>query len=245
MDADVSFDRESKQKIELVHRINDFEKLVTEKKDFLILHEDALKNANCEPLRIIRQSESLERAFYNLEIERNAVTGKLSNVQKELEMHKVGFSEAEKLRKILFEKLDINRKTLQNREQEVSAVNNSLTSTKSKVHDLITRKVELNVHRKESEIELRKAIDHFNFSKKDYELLKKQLKKKRILVDSINEVIPKLQDQHIDYNQIVESLKEESRRKCQMIATLKTGVEDALAVLLSIESNEFEKKEVN
>lgn len=240
--TDDALTKESKRKDELSNKINELEKIHADKAEVLASKEESLKSADSEPQRISRQVESIEKAIQSLSMEYSLLLRKKESLEKELSNQKHNFTEAEKLRKTLNEKLDVNRKTLQSREQDVLSVSNNLDVSRSKVHDFLLKKVELNGARKELETDLRRKIDQFNFAKKEYENMKRQLKKKRMIVDSIKELIPKLEDQKKDIFIDIQLQKHESEKLCKISAKLKQETDACLAHLLHKETLSIEKK---
>lgn len=82
-------------------------------------------------------------------------------------------------------------------------------------------------------------------SKKDYDSLKRQLKKKRIIVDGVKQVIPMLEEQLRDKQLLLRTLQDERENKSKEIQKLKEDIDAHIAHFLQLEEVEADKKQVN
>jgi DNA repair exonuclease SbcCD ATPase subunit len=148
-----------------------------------------------------------------------------------------------KLKTNILEKLELNRQTLEERERDIQAVSMNLEKSKATSHDLITRKIELNIRKKDLENQLRHANDQLMLMTKDYEGLARQLKKKTIVLDLVKQNIPGLESQLKDEEMLVKNSLDDKVNKKKELNKLKEENDYHIARLLSQEDIEKDKKE--
>jgi hypothetical protein len=148
-----------------------------------------------------------------------------------------------KLKTNILEKLELNRQTLEERERDIQAVSMNLEKSKATSHDLITRKIELNIRKKDLENQLRHANDQLMLMTKDYEGLARQLKKKTIVLDLVKQNIPGLESQLKDEEMLVKNSLDDKINKKKELNKLKEENDYHIARLLTQEDIEKEKKD--
>jgi DNA-binding CsgD family transcriptional regulator len=134
------------------------------------------------------------------------------------------------------------RLTISQREQDVAVVRANLDALKARCHDLVTSKVDKNVKNKESDSDLRHRIDQMSLTKKEYDIHRRQLKKKLGILDSVKQMIPILDLQLLDQELLLKTCLEERDEKQHTIARMKEEIEVHLAHFLQNEAIENEKK---
>ena len=206
---------------------------------------ESLSVAETEPNRIGRQAEAIDKAIETMDADHKALLRKIKYFDVELEKQAKRKTEAEKLRKNLLEKLELNRQTISQREQDVAVVRANLDSLKARCHDLVTTKVELNVRKKESDSDLRHKIDLMTLTKKEYNVYRRQLKKKMGILDSVKQVIPILEVQLMDQQLMLKTCLDEKDEKLKIIQNMKDEIDVHLAHFLTQESLEADKKRVS
>ena len=154
---------------------------------------------------IHRQIEAIDKAIASMTSDLKAVQRKIKNFDLDLEKQAKRKVEAEKLKRNLMDKLELNRQTIEQREQDVAIVRTSLDTLKAHYHDLATTKVDVSARKKEVDCELRHRIDQMNFTKKEYDMFRRQLKKKRGILDSVKQVIPVLEGNQQDQELILKT----------------------------------------
>lgn len=188
--------------------------------------------------------EAITRAHSGMEAELRSLNRKLKGFEADIDIQTKRKLEVEKLRKSLLEKMEVNRQTMEAREQDVAAVRKNLDLAKARNHELVIRKMELNLQKKEMENDVRHKNDLHNVAKKDYDNLKRQLKKKRSILDSIKQVLPQLEEQVVDQELSLRSLREDSDRKGKAITGLKNELDMHVAIFLQQEGIEQSKRKV-
>jgi len=138
--TDEAYDREVIEKQGLEIRLKELEALNSERQGYLDAKSSALENAELEPGRLDRQILSMEHAAENMEQDYRVLQRKIKTYEAEVEAQARRRQEAEKLRKTILEKLELNRQTLEEREHDVAVVRANLDKSKAHHHDLVTRK---------------------------------------------------------------------------------------------------------
>jgi chromosome segregation ATPase len=235
---------ENDRKQKLIGSIDDLEKHLSEKSDVLTSKVEALNLADTEPNRVSRQIDSMNKALNSLVMEQNIMHRKKDSLEKEILHQKSLQIETEKLKKTLSEKLDVNRKTLQTREHDIATIEASLGTTKLAVHELALQKVELNSQRKAVDNDIRHQMDNYSCAKMEYENLKRFLKKKRIILNSAREVLPKLQEQNVQALSNMNMMKTDLGNTRQILRNLKLEIDQGLVKLLAEETLNTDKKTI-
>ena len=216
-------------------------------KTVVLKHEIANQflKSQVEPERIARQAESIEKAVVSMSSELKSLQKRMAGIDKVVDQQKERLAEAEKLRVTLDEQLELRRETIEQREQDISSIRLSFENEKAKSHDLLTRKVELNVKKKEVESKMRHNLDQLNTSKKEYDQLKRQYKKKRGIVDTAKAVLPTLANQLRDEELSYVTLCEEKTGHEKLLKVLKDDRETKYLQLMQQEGIEQTTKSVS
>lgn len=217
------------------------ESLTKEREELLV----QLEKARAEPDRLTRQAESIEKAANGFENELKVILRKIKFNDNELEKQTRKIKESEKLRENLIEKLEYHKQTLLQRENDCSIIRKQLEAEKLANHELLTQKVEFNLKVKEIDSDIRHKNDEINMVKKEYELLKRQYKKKRGIVDQTKAIIPQLEEQTLTQEHVMRSYREECESIKKKISAQQDEVELGIGQLLQQENAEKQHNEVN
>ena len=240
--SDESYDREMAKKQMLVKRLEDLESIKDGKDTDIGSKSITMQSASNEPHRLSRQVESIEKAATAMENENKALLRKIQNFEKDMELQAKKRTETELLKKSLLEKLELNRQTIEKREQDVSILRSNLDVVKAKHHDLITTKVELNVVKRDTESKARHKADQLSIANKEYDNLKRQLKKKQIIANAVRQVLPTLAEQLRDQESMLSTLQTEKDVKQKEVQKMKNEVDTLIANFLQQEGVEQERK---
>lgn len=212
-------------------------------KDISLKHKlDNMHFIESEPGRLERQTSSIEEAKAEMENEHRALQRKMKAYEADQELQAKKRSEAEKLRTSILQKLELNRQTLEERELDLAAINASLEKAKAIGHDLVTRKVELNIRKREIDNNTRHLNDQLMLSSKEFDLLKRQLKKKRMNSDSSRQSIPTMEENVSEQEAMLRNLIDKRNIRAKDILKQKDEVDTHVARLLQQEGIESEKK---
>ncbi len=114
-----TLEKETAQKASLLTTLSELEAMKVEKDASIKSKQESLSVAETEPNRIGRQTEAIDKAVGGMETDLKAIVRKIKNFDAELEKQAKRKVEAEKLRKNILEKLELNRQTIEQREQDV------------------------------------------------------------------------------------------------------------------------------
>eukprot|EP01038_Epipyxis_sp_PR26KG_P007169 gene7169-9772_t len=238
-----NYEKEITQKNILKAQVADLETMEVEKQGIIKAKNDSLRSAEMEPGRLERQIASMENAASTMENEKRGLARKLKNYEHENESQAKRRGEAEKLRKSIQETLELKRQTLEEREQDVGIVRSNLDKAKSKCHELETTKLEIMVNKKELDSKFRHVSDLQAIANKEYEVLKRQLKKKRVVADSVRHLLPEVEGNLKDQEAVLKNNVDEKHRKAKDIQRLKDEVDEYMSKFLQQEGIESDKKQ--
>jgi hypothetical protein len=115
-----AYERENIQKGILLIRMDELEKINEDKQTVLKAKQESLKTADMEPGRLKRQITSIGSAEAGMQGDLAKIERAGRNFEAEQDLQRRKRSEAEKLKKTILEKLELNRQTLEEREQDVA-----------------------------------------------------------------------------------------------------------------------------
>lgn len=238
------YEKESAEKEKLLIVSNDLKVVQTEKLEILQSRTERLNVAQHEPGRILRQTSAIENAVNIMANDLILVNKKISSKKEAIEAQAKRRFDAEVLKKSLQEKIELNRQTIEQREKDVGLVRLNLETCKLKNQDLVTRKVELNSSKKEGESAVRHRIEQLGNAKKEYDVLKRLLKRKRSIAKSVKEVIPIFQVQLQEQELSLELFYTDRDRKTKESSKCKDEVDTLIAGFLNQEGIEQDKKKI-
>lgn len=241
--ADDALQKDTEQKELLLAKVEDLESKYAEKNAMLQQKLEQLTFLEGEPGRMKKQLETMGRALDGMNNELKGSNKRLKSIEEDIATQQSRLKNIDQIKKSLLTKIDMNRHTIDQRSAEVSIVKLNYESAKSHNHDLITQRVEYNLSKKDAEQNLRHKMDQYNFAKKDYDNMKRQLKKNRTLLDLVKEVLPTLEDQVKDQDMLLLSYKSERDRDLKAMEALKQEVDMNLAQFLQQEGIEKSKKD--
>lgn len=149
-------------------------------------------------------------------------------------------AEAEEVKKNLVHKLELHRETIDSRQVDLNNIKRSLEAEQDKNHQLITKKMEIDLTKRQADEELRHSIDALSTSKKEYDMLKRKLRGKRGMADAAREVLPGLEQTLLDEEHVLKAATEDCRKNAKEILELKAEVDVYIAKYLKQEGVEKE-----
>lgn len=198
-----------------------------------------------EPSRLAKWAESIEKAALSIDGDLSKLSVKVKACDCDIGREGERRMEAEKLRIGLLEKLDLNRHTIEKREVDVAVVQKNLENAKSQHHDLITSKVEINLQMHEYESSQRYHSDQLTLVRKDYDLLKRQLKKKIVITNGVKQLLGPLASQLLDQEISFKSYQSDLEDKKNAIVVIKGEVSFNMVQFLQEDDIEKEKRIVS
>lgn len=237
-----AFERESVQKKAVHGKLADAQATQAERAMELKQKQDALHIAEAEPGRLRRTISSIESAHAGMEKDLGSLAKRIEHLDHDNSDQAKKKAEAERIRTSVLEKLELNRQTLEERERDVSSVQGKLDKAKAVAHDLVTRKVEISIKKRDAESHVRHLHDALTLTSKDYETLKRTLKKKRIVLNLVKQNMPGLEGQLKDQELGLKHLQDDVSAKQKELTKLKDEMDYLVARLLSQEGVEESRK---
>lgn len=240
-----AFERESAQKKVVQAKLAELESMKAEKAAEVKLKMDALHNAEAEPGRLRRTIGSIETAHASMEKDYQNLLKRIELLERDGEDQSKRRIEGEKIRTGVLEKLELNRQTLEERERDVNAVQAKLDKAKAAAHDLVTRKLEINIKKRDADSQLRHLNDQLTITNKEYDTLKRTLKKKRIVLNLVLQNLPGLEGQLRDQELALKHIQDDISSKQKELQKYKDEMDYHVARLLQQEGVEAERKKVS
>jgi len=242
--TDAIYEKEESEKNHTLQRLHETEELLKKRKEDVNVLFEEVKRTEIQPIRLTKQTDAISRAVTNLEGDLNTLKLAIEKRNNDIEKKKRRKEEAGKFKLHLEEQLELHQQTLEKRELELAVVRKKLDHEKSISHDLVTRKVELNIKKRECESSLRFRSDQKSFAEKEYEGMKRMIKKKISYNDSTKLVIPEMELQLLDLETTLQSYRRENEEMRKKSAEYSEEVEVHMGRLLRQEGVEKGKVEV-
>lgn len=202
-----------------------------------------LSKAQIEPERVKKQSESVQKAVNNLNAEIDKYRAKIAEADDKLAAQEAKRTEAMEVKTALVRKLELHESTIENRQMDVEALQRNLDSEKAVEHELATTRVELELERKGAEERLRHELESLSMMRKELDQLRRRLRKKQMMADSVKEVIPTLEAQLVDAEHSLRIFQEENRKSEASIEEAKQDVDVHIARFMKQEDLEKSKRD--
>uniref|UniRef100_A0A7S1U464 Cilia- and flagella-associated protein 58 central coiled coil domain-containing protein n=1 Tax=Phaeomonas parva TaxID=124430 RepID=A0A7S1U464_9STRA len=237
-----AYDADMRQKEQLVEMHDRLEASVEEStRDVKDLHAQAQKAA-MEPKRIHKQAETVAKAVESLDGELRRIQERSQACEDEIQRQNTKRSESEEVRENLQRKLALHRDTIEHRQQEVDALDAALDAERARQHELNTLRVDTELRARTAEENNRHENDKLNIAKKELELARRKLRKKRAIADSVREVLPQLEATVKENEQMLRSYKDENTALRKEQEETKAEVDILIARFLQQESIEQNKR---
>ena len=236
------YESEKKRREEITAHINE-----VRNQQISLEEEKATKSAKLaklqhDPERIRKQAAVVTKAVKNLDTELERLGNKLTRYKAELVAQAAKRKEVDDVGKDLGRKLDLHRKTIEQREREVDRIRKTLEYERQQHKQLLEKKVELELALKGESESLRHTMDELTRSNKEFDQLKRTIKKKQGIVDSSLALQPGLESQKSDVEAELSTYKAESIVLKKQLKNLKQEVDVYIANFLTQEVIEKEKK---
>eukprot|EP01041_Mallomonas_annulata_P000089 gene89-117_t len=231
--ADLMYQKEEQDKKDVLRRMSELEEHLAAKKVEFETIMAAVEVTKLQPQRLTRKSEAISKAATHLEEELLRIHGRTRRHENELTKQVKRRDDAEKLKIHLEEQLEMHNQTLETRENDLAILKKKVEVEQASHHDLVTKKVALNIRKREVEGVLRFRDDQLNFLQREYEGSKRLYKKKVGIVDATKALLPELELQLVDADLALQNFKKESEAKKARCADLKDVMESDMARFLS------------
>ncbi|OQR92276.1 MBO2, coiled coil flagellar protein [Thraustotheca clavata] len=194
-----------------------------------------------DPERISKQADVVAKAVENLENEIKRINERLDIVNTQLEDLENKRKEAEDIQKELNHKLDVHRDTIDQRQRDVDHVNLLLNEEKQTHIVRLGEKARLELELRNADLNVRRESDRQGWLTKEFDRLKKLLKKKTMLYDSAKSLLPNMQVQVSDAQHQVRAVQAENKKMATEQVDLKQDVDVLIARLFKLDTIEKTK----
>ncbi|KDO30765.1 hypothetical protein SPRG_04666 [Saprolegnia parasitica CBS 223.65] len=151
-----------------------------------------------DPERIAKQADVVAKAVENLEHEIKRLQDRLVIVNAQCSAQDEKRKEADDVQKELNHKLDVHRDTIDQRQRDVDHVSLLLTDERQTHATRLGDRARLDLALRSAEMTSRRETDRQSSLVKEFDRLKKTLKKKMVQVDSAKSLLPNLEVQVTD-----------------------------------------------
>lgn len=152
--------------------------------------------------------------------------------------------EGERLKQTLLEKNELHRQTLQQRQQDSALVKMDLDGEKQRAHDYATRNAEISILKKDAENQLSSLNDQQSILMKEYNNVKRVIKKRRTMADETRGALPRLDEILFDEEVSLKAFEQERMDIKNEITALKNEMDERVAEFLQLEGVQQDKKQV-
>ncbi|OQR92543.1 MBO2, coiled coil flagellar protein [Achlya hypogyna] len=194
-----------------------------------------------DPERISKQADVVAKAVENLEHEIKRIHERLQVVNAQAATQDEKRQEADTVQKELNHKLDVHRDTIDQRQRDVDHVSLLLTDERQTHAVRLGEKARLDMDLRSAEQAVRRETDRQGSLTKEFDRLKRQLKKKTLQVDSAKGLLPNLEVQVSDAEHQVRAVQAENRKMAADHTELKQDVDVLIARLFKLDTVEKAK----
>lgn len=202
------------------------------------VEQKQLAQLQSDPERMEKQADVVQKAVTNLEREITKARERIRELDAVTDEQSAKAREAEDVQKELSHKLDVHRDTIEQRQRDVDHVNLHLREEQNTHVLRLSEKMRLEIAAKALDMSYRHENERVQKDQKDYDRLKRELKKKILLHDSNRALLPNLKAQVVDARHQISSLKTENKKQTQMQLEVKQQVDLLIARFLKQEDGE-------
>ena len=166
-----TYEAEKKRRAEISARIDQVKAEQAKLEDEKAEKTATLAKLQNDPERIRKQAAVVEKAVVNLDAELKRLQEKIAQCDVEIGHQNAKRKEVDDVAKDLGRKLELHRKTIEQREKEVDTVRKTLDFEKQQYQQLLERKVELELKEKQAKESLRHSIEATSQAKKEFDNL--------------------------------------------------------------------------
>ncbi|KAG3118844.1 hypothetical protein PI124_g2623 [Phytophthora idaei] len=191
-----------------------------------------------DPDRMQKQADVVARAVASLEKESNKDKARSAELQATVDATAAKVRDADEAHRELSQKLDVHRETIDQRQRDVDHVTLHLREEQNVNVMRLGEKTRLDMRAKALELATRRENERCTKTQKDYDRLKRELKKQILLLDSSKALLPNLRAQVVDVQHQISALRSENKDQAQRQLDVKQQVDLLIARFLKQEDGE-------
>ncbi|KAE9348729.1 hypothetical protein PF008_g7208 [Phytophthora fragariae] len=191
-----------------------------------------------DPDRMQKQADVVARAVAGLERETNKDKTRAVELQSAVESTATKLHDADEVQRELGQKLDVHRETIDQRQRDVDHVTLHLREEQNVNVMRLGEKARLDMRAKALDLAARRENERCGKAQKDYDRLKRELKKQILMLDSNKDLLPNLRAQVVEVQHQVVALRSENKDQAQRQLDVKQQVDLLIARFLKQEDGE-------
>ena len=237
-------ENESELKVQIEKRIRSLTAQISDKKAQIQLKNENIKHLGTDPSRLQQQSDQRHQALLALEQEIKALRKSNDALDQDKAVLATRRLEGDLAYSSSTLKLAALKETISLREHEILNAQASIDEVKSQHHDLLTRKAEVNLLKKDTEYELRHQSSQYHMSRREAEDSERRLKKKTTILNQAHQVVPALEETLRNTKIDLAQREAELQQLVKSVDSLRDDVDVDLIDFLKKEKVEVAKKTV-
>lgn len=155
----------------------------------------ALKKIRLDPERVAKKAQMIEKTQHKIEAENATTQAKVKAVDETLGYHAQKMTQLDEQLEEVSGELDHHREALEEHQNQVEHARQLLEEEQGFYHQLLTEQLALEMKSKQAQRRSREENESLNTLTKEFDRLKRQLKKKQMLVDQEKSLLPNLKAQ--------------------------------------------------
>ncbi|KAF4129429.1 hypothetical protein GN958_ATG21384 [Phytophthora infestans] len=191
-----------------------------------------------DPDRMQKQADVVARAVAALDKESNKDKARAGELQAAADSTAAKLRDADEVHRELAQKLDVHRETIDQRQRDVDHVTLHLREEQNVNVMRLGEKTRLDIRAKALELATRRENERCTKAQKDYDRLKRELKKQILQLDSSKALLPNLRAQVVDVQHQISSLRSENKDQAQRQLDVKQQVDLLIARFLKQEDGD-------
>ncbi|RLN72228.1 hypothetical protein BBJ28_00000547 [Nothophytophthora sp. Chile5] len=200
-----------------------------------------LHQLQSDPERMQKQADVVARAVASLERESSKDRGRGAELLAAVEANAAKLQDADEVQRELAQKLEVHRETIDQRQRDVDHVTLHLREEQNAHVLRLGEKTRLEFRAKALDLAVRRENERFAKDQKDYDRLKRELKKQLLLLDGSKALLPNLRAQVVDVQHQLAALRAENKDQAQRQLDVKQQVDLLIARFLKREDGEKEQ----
>ncbi|KAF4321996.1 hypothetical protein BBO99_00004352 [Phytophthora kernoviae] len=191
-----------------------------------------------DPERMQKQADVVARAVANLERESSRDRTHATELQTFVDTTTTKLHDADEVQRELNQKLEVHRETIDQRQRDVDHVTLHLREEQNINVMRLGEKTRLEMRGKALDLAARRENERCSKAQKDYDRLKRELKKQIFLYDGSKALLPNLRAQVVDAQHQLSGLRSENKEQAQRQLEVKEQVDLLIARFLKQEDGE-------
>ncbi|TMW56254.1 hypothetical protein Poli38472_008902 [Pythium oligandrum] len=241
MDSEIA--KEQQRKRELLARLETLKTENAKLETSAVSEQKQLHQVQNDPERLERQADVVQKAVANLEREIAKARERGNDLDGTVVTQTIKLKEAEDVQKELMQKLELHRETIEQRQRDVDHVTLHFREEQNTHVVRLSEKTRLEMAQHSLDMSLRRETERVAKDQKEYDRLKRELKKKILLYDNSKGLLPNLKAQVLDAQHQLTALRTSNKKQESEQHDVKQQIDVLIARFLKHEDSEKEQNE--